>query len=99
MKAHIVENGVIVNTVVVQGLSDGMIDGSVGGIGWNVVDGVPVPPQVQDDGVMQRIIATDAAIIRVIEDIYSVLTADQKSALPQAAKDKIAERQALRAKL
>lgn len=42
---------------------------------------------------------TDAQMARVIEDIYSVLTAEQKSALPQAAKDKIAERQALRAKL
>lgn len=47
----------------------------------------------------RQLAATDAHMARVIEDIYNVLTAEQKAALPQAAKDKIAERQALRAQL
>ena len=33
MRAHIVENGVIVNTIKVEALGPGMIDGSIGGIG------------------------------------------------------------------
>lgn len=47
MRAHVVENGVVVNTIVVDTLEHPtlhLIDGSVGGVGWVVVDGTPVPP-------------------------------------------------------
>ena len=33
MRAHVVENGVIVNTIKVEALGPNMIDGSIGGIG------------------------------------------------------------------
>lgn len=42
---------------------------------------------------------SDKQMARVVEDIYAVLTADQKAALPQAVHDKIEHRKALRAKL
>lgn len=40
MRAHVIENGIVVNTIVVDSLNDfpNLIDGSVGGIGW-VYDG------------------------------------------------------------
>lgn len=44
----------------------------------------------------QRIAATDIGLIRVIEDIFDVLTLEQKVAIPQASVDKIAERKAIR---
>jgi hypothetical protein len=56
MRAHIVENGVVVNTVVVTSLSDlpNLIDGEVGGIGWRYENGTLIsPPQPEipaDDG-------------------------------------------------
>lgn len=50
MQAHVIENGVVVNTIMVNTLADlpglDLIDGSVGGIGWLVVDGAVVPPPV-----------------------------------------------------
>lgn len=51
MRAHVVENGVVVNTIEVDALDvfDGLVDGSVGGIGWTY-DGstftAPAPPEV-----------------------------------------------------
>ncbi len=46
MIAHIVENGLVVNTIVVDSLNDlpNLVDGSVGGIGWSYVDGQFLPP-------------------------------------------------------
>ena len=51
MKAHIIENGLVVNTIEVSDLSvfEGLVDGSVGGIGWAYADGVltaPPPPEL-----------------------------------------------------
>lgn len=50
MKAHIIENGLVINTIIVDSLSDGMIDGSVGGIGWlydgQTLTAPPPPPPV-----------------------------------------------------
>ena len=42
---------------------------------------------------------SDAGMARVIEDIYDVLTEEQKAVLPQSVKDKIEQRRALRAQL
>ena len=52
MKAHIIENGLVVNTIEVSDLSvfEGLVDGSVGGIGWTYADGVlTAPPDVYPD--------------------------------------------------
>lgn len=101
MKAHIVKDGIIVNTVIVSELADGMIEATSGSIGWAVVDGVPVEPEPVNDTrpIVTALAATDAEMARVIEDIYAVLTDAQRAALPQAAHDKIDQRKALRAKL
>ena len=51
MKAHIVQNGVVVNTVNVLELGPGMIDGSVGGKGdlWDGVTLTPGPKRVRQE--------------------------------------------------
>ncbi|WP_157672702.1 hypothetical protein [Achromobacter denitrificans] len=54
MRAHIIEAGVVVNTIEVTDLefpveaSQRLIDGSVGGIGWRFVDGELLPPGPDD---------------------------------------------------
>jgi hypothetical protein len=42
MRAHVVENGVVVNTIEVDSLDviPGLIEADIGGIGWSYVDGV-----------------------------------------------------------
>ena len=46
MKAHIIENGFVVNTIEVDSLdfSPNLIDGSIGGIGWSYINGQLLPP-------------------------------------------------------
>jgi hypothetical protein len=46
MRAHIVENGVVVNTIIVDSLSDfpNLIDGEIGGIGWGYENGTLIVP-------------------------------------------------------
>jgi len=41
MRAHLVENGVVVNTIEVESLDfmPGLVEATDGGIGWNYVDG------------------------------------------------------------
>tara|TARA_R110000764_G_C10922606_1_gene374065 strand:+ start:631 stop:924 length:294 start_codon:yes stop_codon:yes gene_type:complete len=41
MKVHILENNIVINSVIVDAVTDveNGIDGSVGGIGWTLVDG------------------------------------------------------------
>lgn len=46
MKAHIIENNKVVNTIEVESLNfmSNLIDGSVGGIGWEYVNGELIEP-------------------------------------------------------
>ena len=46
MKAHIIENGVVTNTIEVETLDSlpGLIEASVGGIGWTLVAGKLIAP-------------------------------------------------------
>lgn len=50
MRAHIIENGIVVNTIIVDSLDfdagpgKAVIDGSTGGIGWTYADGALLPP-------------------------------------------------------
>lgn len=53
MKAHVIENGIVVNTIVVDSLDfmPGLIEATHGGIGWSYIDGVfvdnrPKPPEI-----------------------------------------------------
>jgi hypothetical protein len=47
MQAHIIENGVVVNTIEVESLDfmPGLIEATEGGIGWTYADGVFTAPQ------------------------------------------------------
>jgi len=46
MKAHIIENNKVVNTIEVESLDfmPNLIDGSVGGIGWEYINGELIEP-------------------------------------------------------
>lgn len=48
MRAHVVENGVVVNTVEVESLDfmPNLVDATDGGIGWSYAGGVFVAPEV-----------------------------------------------------
>jgi hypothetical protein len=76
MRAHIVENGVVVNTIEVDSLDimPGLIDGDIGGIGWSYVDGVfvdnrpapepiPAPPPPTKEELLAQLQALQAQII------------------------------------
>jgi hypothetical protein len=48
MRAHIIENGVVVNTIEVESLDflPGLVEATVGGPGWTYANGVfTVPPE------------------------------------------------------
>lgn len=57
------------------------------------------PPISESDLAAVQLRDSDKQMARVVEDIYHVLTADQRAALPQSVHDKIERRKALRAKL
>jgi hypothetical protein len=46
MKAHVVENSVVVNTILVESLDvlPNLIDGEIGAIGWSYIDGQLIAP-------------------------------------------------------
>lgn len=46
MKAHLIENGIVVNTIEVESLDfmPNLIDGSIGGIGWEYINGELIEP-------------------------------------------------------
>lgn len=48
MKAHVIENGKVVNTIEVESLDfmPGLVEANDGGIGWDYIDGAFVPPYV-----------------------------------------------------
>jgi hypothetical protein len=51
MRAHIIENGIVKNTIVVAELGEGMIEATAGGPGW-LWDGQTLsPPPVEPDPV------------------------------------------------
>jgi hypothetical protein len=60
MRAHIVENGVVVNTIEVDSLDaiPGLIDGDIGGIGW-LWDGVNLTPPAPDIDAQWAVIRTE----------------------------------------
>lgn len=50
MRAHIIENGIVVNTILVDNLDfmPNLIDGSIGAIGWQYIDGKLIEPTNTD---------------------------------------------------
>jgi len=93
MKAHIIENGIVVNTIVVDDLTfmPNLVDGSVGGVGWAYADGVFTPPA---DTTTDEEKATNARLRR-----NSLISATDWTQVADAPVDKTAwaaYRQALR---
>jgi hypothetical protein len=91
MRAHIVENGVVVNTIEVDSLDviPGLIDGDIGGIGW-LWDGENLTPPAPD---------TEAQWAVVRAERNKLLVASDWTQLPDAPVDAAAwatYRQALR---
>jgi len=54
MKAHVIENGKVVNTIVVDSLDfmPNLIEAAYGGIGWDFVNGVLVDNRPQDENIV-----------------------------------------------
>jgi hypothetical protein len=63
MKAHIITNGVVTNTIEVDSLDfmPGLIEATEGGIGWSYADGVFTPPVVVRD-IKAEIAALEATV-------------------------------------
>jgi hypothetical protein len=79
MRAHVVENGVVVNTIEVDSLDviPGLIDGDIGGIGW-VWNGENLTPPAPD---------TEAQWAVVRSERNDKLTASDWTQLPDAPVD------------
>jgi kynurenine formamidase len=69
MRAHIVENGVVVNTIEVDSLNaiPGLIDGDIGGIGW-LWDGENLTPPAPDTEAQWAVIRTERNKLLVDSD-------------------------------
>lgn len=75
MQAHIIENGVVVNTIEVESLDfmPGLIEATEGGIGWTYADGVftappePAPAPAPTKEELQAQLNTIAAQIQAME--------------------------------
>jgi len=60
MKAHVIENDTVVNTIIVDSLDflPNLIDGSIGTIGWKYINGSliePDPEPISDEELSKRI--------------------------------------------
>lgn len=55
MKAHVIENGKVVNTIVVDSLdfASNLIEATYGGIGWDFVNGVLIDNRPKDENFME----------------------------------------------
>lgn len=109
MRAHVIKNGKVVNTIVVDSLNAipglELIEATEGEIGWSY-DGQnilpPTPEEIAEqerEEALAKLQATDAEMARVVEDIYDALSETAKAKVPQSAKDKIAQRKMLREQL
>lgn len=66
------------------------------GTAW-VADPIPAIPD--SELAAKELKFSDPDLIRIIEDIYNVLTPEQKASMPQSARDKIANRQVIRGRI
>ena len=71
MIAHVIENGIIVNTIVVESLDfmPGLVEATEGGIGWSDADGVFTPPVVPAPTQEEIALAMERAIDAHIDSV------------------------------
>jgi hypothetical protein len=75
MKAHVIENGIVVNTIEVTSLDfmPGLVEATNGGIGWSYVNGVfteppePTPPPAATKEQLMAELAALTAKIQALE--------------------------------
>ena len=87
MKAHIIENNKVVNTIEVESLDflPNLIDGSIGGIGWDYINGEliapikPEPPKVIPQSItirQAREIVIKMGLFQTVEDTLNGIEDD-----------------------
>ena len=73
MKAHVIENGVVVNTIEVDSLDviPNLVEATSGGIGWTYENGVfvhpPLPAEVTNGPTKEELAAQIAALSAQIQ--------------------------------
>jgi hypothetical protein len=78
MRAHIIESGVIINTIEVENLDflPNLIDASIGGgIGWGYVDGVLIPPEPTLEPVPTSVSMVQARLQLLALGVYATVCA------------------------
>jgi hypothetical protein len=76
MKAHVIENGKVVNTIVVDSLDfmPNLVEATEGGIGWSYADGVFTPPDPVSVPVTLDVLETDAWTIPADGTTFATVT-------------------------
>ncbi len=83
MKAHILENNKVVNTIEVKSLDflPNLIDGSVGGIGWDYIDGKLTPPETTPEPIQTSITPRQARLklleANLLDNLEAIITTNR----------------------
>lgn len=91
MKAHVVENNVVVNTIEIDSLDaiPGLVDGSTGGIGWAFINGILTPPPAQSAPVPESVskFQAKAALLQagLLDSVEAMMAAPQTPAVAKLA--------------
>lgn len=75
MKAHIIENNKVANTIEVDSLDflPNLIDGTIGGIGWEYIDGQLIEPESTPEPIPQSITPRQARLKLLEADLLDNL--------------------------
>lgn len=80
MNAHIIENGLVVNTIVVDSLSflPNLVEATEGGVGWSYADGVFTPPALEAaEARAVQLSAIEATFAKQVKQITAGYSADE----------------------
>lgn len=83
MKAHIVENNKVVNTIEVDSLDflPNLIDGEIGDIGWSYADGKLTPPEPTPEPIPQSITPRQARLklleVGLLDELEATITTNR----------------------
>lgn len=80
MNAHIIENGLVVNTIIVDSLDalPNLVEATEGGIGWTYADGVFTPPALEAaEARAGQIAAIEATFAKQVKQITAGYSEDE----------------------